>query len=135
MLISVPVILPLQVHENGPIQTHKGLDAFTRIRLSCICVMGTEHFHIYAFSSARSACFYQQKQTPSLKMQSLPISMRGGGVPSLSENALQKHKTAGHRGYYRAGLHSQDDVTRDGGLEHPWGTKVSPDAPELGIKP
>lgn len=58
-----------------------------------------------------------------------------GGVPFLSENALQKHKTAGHRGYLRAGLHSQDDVTRDGGLGHPWGTKVSPDVTELGIKP
>lgn len=38
----------------------------------------------------------------------------GWGVSSLNENALQKHKTAGHRGDYRAGLHSQDDVTRDG---------------------
>lgn len=134
MLISVPVILPLQVHKNGPIQTHKGLDAFTRIRLSCIWVMGTEHFYIYAFSSARSACFYQQKQTPSLKMQSLPISMRVGGFP-LSTKMLCKSIKLPVTGYYRAGLHSQDDVTRDGGLGHPWGTKVSPDAPELGIKP
>lgn len=29
-------------------------------------------------------------------------------VPSLKEDALQKHKTARHSGHYRAGLRSQD---------------------------
>lgn len=37
---------------------NKSLEAFTDIPLSCICVMGTEHFHIHAFLSAISACFY-----------------------------------------------------------------------------
>lgn len=68
-------------------------------------------------------------------MQNLPISMNGGPPPSLKENVLQKHKIASHRGYYRAGLHSQDDFTEDGGMGHPWGAKVSPDATELCIKP
>lgn len=36
-------------------------------------------------------------------------------VPSLQESAVQKHKTASHRGYYREGLHSQDDFTGAGG--------------------
>lgn len=58
-----------------------------------------------------------------------------GTPPSLKENVLQKHKIASHRGYYRAGLHSQDDFTEDGGVGHPWGAKVSPDATELCIKP
>lgn len=43
----------------------------------------------------------------------------GWEVSSLNEDALQKHKTAGRKGDYRAGLHSQDDVTRDGGLGRP----------------
>ena len=57
-------------------------------------------------------------------------------VSALKEDALQKHKTASHRGCYREGLHRQDDVSGDGGvLGAPWGVEVSPGETELCIKP
>lgn len=80
VLTAVPISLLLRCHENGLTETHlgfhqlafgkKNLEAFPHIQLSCICVMGTEHFPIYSFLFARSACFYQQKQISFLKMQS-----------------------------------------------------------------
>lgn len=87
------------------------------------------------FLICKISMFLPTETNPFPENAEFTYTHEGWGVSFLNKNALQKHKTAGHRGDYRAGLHSQDDVTRDGGMGHPQGPKVSPGATELGIKP
>lgn len=77
ILISVPGVILLCFRENGLIWTHlgfsqlafgfKGLGAFTHVQLSCICVIGTEHFLIYVFLFADQHDLTNRNKFPASK--------------------------------------------------------------------